>query len=230
MTLIVCLKAQDCVVFAADSLTTVTKYDSGKTEALDCNTVKLHSITNRAVMGGCGMSRIQGEYWSSLITRFSPAAPNGDFVGLTGEFRTFVDEQLKCISNDPGARAGGNTFLLAGFEAGAGGMIVSKVTRTLVGKTCDVETIVSDASSPHYIEFIGDISPISEYLSQVEENYVPSMDRGDAENFAFNAIVNGITAARAQEIATIGGHTVVVATVDQNAVTISEHASGIACP
>lgn len=230
MTLIVCLKAKDCVVFAADSLTTKKKYGTDEIVEVSSETIKSHDIQNRAVAAGCGMSRIQGRYWSDIIAGFSPEASEGDFLALTRDFREFVNREMTVLGPDPSARQGGNTFLLAGFDGTQGGMVVSEVIRNTIDKQFQAERVISSASSPSYIEFIGDKDKISEYIEVCKSKYVPGMERDEAEEFAIDAIISGISAAKGHGVTSIGGDFVLVATVDQTSVTISRRGTNTSCP
>lgn len=64
MTLIVCLKAKDCIVIAADSLTSLGK------NIVSCTTEKLHQVATDAVTVSCGLSRVQGIGWQANLADF----------------------------------------------------------------------------------------------------------------------------------------------------------------
>ncbi len=61
MTLIVCLRAQGCVVFAADSLT------SFGGQVRNCNTVKVHNLWGHALVAGCGWAGTAQRTWHDVF-------------------------------------------------------------------------------------------------------------------------------------------------------------------
>lgn len=230
MTLIVCLKAQDCIVFAADSITTVQKNGADSVEVVSCDTRKLHSLSGLAIAAGAGTARIRGRYWSDRISGFAPSAATIGLADLAQEFKSHLNVQMAEVSNDVGARIGGNTFLIAGFDSSSGGFAVLKTVRGYVHKEFGDLAVVSDAGSSGYIEFIGDTEGLATHIAQVTSAYVPTMDRKQAELFAVKAISDGILAAQAAGLASVGGKNIYVATVDRSGVQSSMHPSGVNCP
>lgn len=62
MTLIVCLKARDSIVVAADSLTTNS---SGHVFSKQTN--KIHKFGQKAATAGCGLARVSGKCWDVIF-------------------------------------------------------------------------------------------------------------------------------------------------------------------
>ncbi len=88
MTLIVCLKALDCVVMAADSLTT-----RGRT-VTSCTTVKLHRIGVEAVTAGCGLSQVMGQDWGTVLSKFPLAASGTPFANVAADLKAFLEAAI----------------------------------------------------------------------------------------------------------------------------------------
>lgn len=112
MTLIVCLKAKDCIVIAADSLTSL----GGK--IVSCTTEKLHQVAADAVTAGCGLSRVLGVGWRAILGGFSAPPPGTAFAAIVSQLQAFLDGIIGQVpKSNLRACRGGNTFLLAGHDA-----------------------------------------------------------------------------------------------------------------
>lgn len=224
MTLIVCLKARDCIVIAADSLTSLGK------KIVSCTTEKLHQVAANAVAVGCGLSRVQGIGWRAILVDF-PAPLNGTAIAATGsQLQAFFDGVIGRVpKGDVGACRGGNTFLLAGHDVANLGMAVIRLTRLGDRRQFEAATMASNESDHDYIEWIGDTTPVSTYIGRKTALYVPNMPQNAAIEFAIAGIIDGITASLAAGNHTIGGEFVSVALVSAGNVTFSRHPTGIPC-
>jgi hypothetical protein len=224
VTLIVCLKAKDCIVMAADSLTSL----GGK--IVSCTTEKLHRVATDAVTASCGLSRVQGAGWRAILANF-PAPPHGTaFAATVSQLQAFLDGIIGQVpKGNVGACQGGNTFLLAGHDVANSGMAVTRLTRLGDRRQFAPATTASNVSSLNYIEWIGDTTAVLTYIASKTALYVPGMPPNAAVNFAVDAIINGITASLAAGNQTIGGEFVSVALVSAGSVTFSRHPTGIPC-
>lgn len=224
MTLIVCLKAKDCIVVAADSLTSI----GGK--IVSCTTEKLHQVATDAVTANCGLSRVQGASWQAILTQF-PAPPSGTAISATiFQLQAFLDGVIGQVpKGNIGACQGGNTFLLAGYDIANSGMAVTKLPRIGDRRQFEATVTVSNAASHNYIEWIGDTTPVSSYIKSRTALYVPDMQQKAAVDFAVTAIIDGITASLAAGNHTIGGEFVSVALVSAGNVNFSHYSTGIPC-
>lgn len=224
MTLVVCLKARDCIVISADSLTSLGG------EIVSCTTEKLHQVGTAAVTVGCGLSRVQGIGWGPLLANFR-APPNDTAIAVTvSQLQAFLNEIVGRVPrSNVGACQGGNTFLLAGHDVANSGMAVARLTRLGDRRQFEAATTVSNASDHNYIEWIGDTMPVSTYIATKTAQYVPDMSQDAAVDFAIKAIIDGIAASLAMGNHTIGGEFVSVALVSASNVTSSRHATGIPC-
>lgn len=208
MTLIVCLKAQNCVVLAADSLTT-----RGGT-VTSCTTAKLHQIGVEAVTAGCGLSRVIGQDWHEMLDAFPQAAAETPFTTLVCHLNAFLESMIARIPRQNfGANRGGNTFLLAAPDHSGVGMAVAQLTRTNIDYSFQAPSTASSASDDRYIDWIGDVDVVAAHRATVEAAYVPGMSEADAIRFAVAAIRDGIVASVAAGNHTIGGDIVSVAVV-----------------
>jgi hypothetical protein len=208
LTLIVCLKAQDCVVLAADSLTT-----RGGT-VTSCTTEKLHRIGVEAVTAGCGLSRVMGQDWSGMLDAFPQAAAETPFTTLASHLNAFLESMIARIPRHHiGANRGGNTFLLAAPNHSGAGMAVARLTRINIDYRFQAPSIASSTSDDRYIDWIGDVDVVAAHRAAVEAAYAPGMSEADAIDFAVAAIRDGIAASVAAGNHTIGGDLVGVAVV-----------------
>ena len=224
VTLIVCLKAENCIVMAADSLTSL----GGK--VVSCTTEKLHRVATDAVTAGCGLSRVQGAGWQAILANF-PTLPLGTaFAATVSDLQAFLDEIIGQVpTSNAGACRGGNTFLLAGHNATNSGMEVAMLTRLGDRRRFEPVTTVSSVSSHNCIKWIGDKASVSTHIVSTCALYVPDMSPNAAVKFAVDAIIGGITASLAVGNHTIGGEFVSVALVLAGRVDISRHPTGIPC-
>jgi hypothetical protein len=224
VTLIVGLKAEDCIVMAADSLTSL----GGK--VVSCTTEKLHLVATDAVTAGCGLSRVQGAGWRAILANFSTPPLGTAFAATVSQLQAFLDGIIGQVPTSyVGACQGGNTFLLAGHDAANSGMAVAKLTRLGDRRQFAPATTASNVSSHNFIEWIGDTTSVSTYIASKTALYVPGMPPNAAVDFAVDAIINGITASIAVGNHTIGGEFVSVALVLAGRVTFSRHPTGIPC-
>lgn len=109
MTLIIAVEAANCMVMAADSLTTV------RDRVVSCDTLKIHQVSVTDVAAGAGASRIQGRYWSENLPVFLDRWAGPGPAQTAPDLKRFLDAEIEQV--DPknfGACAGGNTFLIAG--------------------------------------------------------------------------------------------------------------------
>ncbi|WP_336764003.1 hypothetical protein [Asaia sp. VD9] len=224
MTLIVCLKAEDCIVFAADSL-------SSRGDAIiSCTTQKLHAVAQDAVIASAGCSRVLGRNWQEILADFSQLRSGTDPSITTSELQQFLGKVIGEVPRDiHGACRGGNTFLLAGYGVASPGMVVNKLTRVSDLRYFEPVKTVSDAASDNYIEWIGDTEKVSGYTRAKNALYIPNMAKDVAVNFAIAAINEGIAASLAVGNHTIGGEFVSVALVSAGQVELSRHPASSPC-
>jgi len=224
VTLILCLKARDCIVISADSLTSL----GGK--IVSCTTEKLHQVGTDAVTVSCGLSRVNDKGWGTILADF-PAPPKGTAIAATvSRLQAFLNEIIGRVpKSNVGACQGGNTFLLAGHDVANSGMAVTQLTRLGDRRQFEAATTVSNASDHDYIEWIGDTTPVSTYIASKTALYDPDMPQDAAVEFAIKAIIDGIAASLAAGNHTIGGEFVSVALVSASNVTSSRHPTGIPC-
>lgn len=224
MTLIVCLKAKDCIVIAADSLTS----RGGK--IFSCTTEKLHQVATDAVTAGCGLSRVMGAGWHSILSNFS-TPPSGTGIAVTAlQLQAFLGEVMGQVpKNNIGACQGGNEFLLAGYDVVNSGMATMKLNRIDDQRQFETAAMASDVTNHNFIEWIGDKKPVETYIANMTSRYVPGMSPDAAVKFAIDAIIGGISASLAAGNHTIGGEFVSVALVSAGNVDLSQHSTGIPC-
>lgn len=224
LTLIICLKAQDCVVMAADSLTT-----RGDTTT-SCTTEKLHQVGPESVTAGCGLSQVMGMDWRTLLAKFPPLPTGSAFDDVLTRLHGFLDDAISRIpTNMVGANRGGNTFLLAGHHDPCSGTVVARLTRGNIDRQFQEPMIASDPSNLAYIDWIGDLTAIEAYISNRTSIYKPGMSEDDAVDFAVSAIKDGIRASVQAGNRTIGGEIISVAVVKSGHVTLFHKPSGFAC-
>lgn len=224
VTLIVCLKAIDCIVIAADSLTSIGN------RIVSCTTKKLHKVAPDAVTAGCGLARVHGNNWQQILGCFPVQPSSTVFATTLSNLNSFFDKIIGQVSkSNIGACKGGNTFLLAGYDAANSGMAVGKLTRLGDRRQFEPVTMVSRASNQNYIEWIGDTTAVVDHIEVINALYVPSMEQQVAVDFAIDAIIGGITASQNAGNHTIGGDFVSVALVSNGSVTFSQHPTGIPC-
>ena len=89
MTLIVCLKAKDCIVIASDSLTSL----GGK--IVNCKTQKLHKVAESAVTAGCGLARVLSNDWQTILCRFPTPSPGTAFTKIVSQINSFFNEIIR---------------------------------------------------------------------------------------------------------------------------------------
>jgi Proteasome subunit len=224
LTLIICIKATDYIVMAADRLTTVGQ------RVISCDTQKLHQISSHAITTASGCSMILGRYWSQIIPNFLSLWVGPDFATIVSEFRQSLDSEIAHVpKNNVGACVGGNAFLLAGFDPTTSGMVISRIERFGDARKFSPETIVAPAAQPRYISWIGDTANLKAYIDSKDQTYSPGLSQPQAINFAVDAIVDGIRHARNAGITTIGGDFVYAAVASQAGVSFSRRASGFPC-
>ncbi|MGR0188402.1 hypothetical protein [Azospirillum aestuarii] len=224
MTLIVCLKAKDCIVIAADSLTSLGR------KIVSCTTEKLHNVATDAVTAGCGLSRVQGTGWQAILAGFPAPSPGTAFATTVLQLQAFLEGIIGQVpKGNVGACQGGNTFLLAGHDVVNSDMAVARLTRLWDRRQFEPATMDSHASSHNYIEWIGDTTAVTAYIASKTALYVPDMPPKDAVDFAVGAITGGITASLAAGNHTIGGEFVSVALVSAGSVAFSRYPTGIPC-
>ena len=229
MTLIVCLRAQECVVFAADTLTNV----SGRVQ--NCKTVKVHKLSDRTVVAGCGWAGMPLRKWHDVFKGFKPpAAAGGTLANLSamlGAIKASLDGLVSLPRrNDIGACRGGNTFLAAILDPASGDIAVEKFTRVGDARAFPLSVTASPAVQTNYIEFIGDTHHLQGHIAAVRGSYVAGMSRADAIIFAKDAIKDAIPIARNAEVQSIGGHSIRVLTLSGSGVAFRRFTSGVACP
>lgn len=224
MTLVVALKAKDCIVMAADSLTSL----GGK--VVSCTTEKLYQVAADAVTAGCGLSRVQGAGWQAILPRF-PRPPLGTaFATTVSQLQAFLDTIIgKVPTSNVGACQGGNSFLLAGHDAASSGMAVAMLTRVGDRRQFAPPATASNVSSYNYIDWIGDTASASTYIASKTALYAPGLSPDAAVDFAVDAIINGINASLEVGNHTIGGEFVSVALVLADRVTLSHYPTNIPC-
>ncbi len=209
---------------SADSLTSL----GGK--IVSCTTEKLHQVATDAVTVGCGLSRVQGTSWGTILADF-PAPPNGTAIAVTAsQLQAFLDGIIGRVpKSSVGACRGGNTFLLAGHDVANSGMAVTRLTRLGDRRQFEAGATASNTSDHNYIEWIGDTTPVSTYIASKTAQYDPDMSQDVAVDFAIRAIIDGIAASLAAGNHTIGGEFVSVALVKAGNVTFSRHPTGVPC-
>lgn len=211
MTLIVCLKAQGCIVIAADSLTTSA---SGK--VFKSTTKKIHMIESNAATVGCGLARVKGVYWGDVFKKYTKAPAGTNFTGLTTHLKSFLTSIIQTVPrNNVGACAGGNTFLLAGYDPYSAGMIISEITRHNDNRIFDSFTpIVSCSLAQNYISWHGDTESVGMHIALRTMRYSDKMFTYQAMEFAIDAIRDGIKAhKKLMAKTTIGGEHISVCVV-----------------
>ncbi|MBL7234896.1 hypothetical protein [Komagataeibacter oboediens] len=218
MTLIVCLKARDCFVIAADSLT------SRGQNTLNSATVKLHRVGPNAVVANCGLAMVGGKYWDGILSGFTPSGTGTPLATTSNDLQIFLSGVIGGVpKNNVGACAGGNTFLLAGYDSAASCMGVSKLRRIGDRRVFEERMNYLIPSSCYYVEWLGDTTSIMKYINKKTKCYHADMSQQDAVTFAVNAIRGGITASQAAGKTTIGGDVIQVAIVSDTNVVFSNH-------
>lgn len=218
MTLIVCLKARDCFVIAADSLT------SRGQNTLNSATVKLHQVGPNAVVASCGLARVGGKYWDEILSGFTPSGAGTSLATTSNDLQIFLSGIIGAVpKNNVNACQGGNTFLLAGYDPATSCFGGSKLRR--IGDRRAFEPIINHSIPPsgYYIEWVGDTPSIMKYIEEKNKYYQADMSQKDAVTFAVNAIRGGIAASQAAGKTTIGGDFIQVAIVSDSNVVFSKH-------
>lgn len=224
MTLIVGLKAKDCIVIAADSLTSLGE------KIVNCKTQKLRKVAENAVTAGCGLARVLSNDWQTILRRFPIPSPGTAFTEIASQLNNFFNEIIGEVpKNNFGACQGGNTFLLAGYDAANSDLTLAKLTRLGDNRKFLDPKITSLASNQEYIEWIGDTASIEAYIEMKTALYVADMSQIDAINFAACAIMDGITASQTAGVQTIGGEFVSIALISANGVKFYQYPTEIRC-
>lgn len=224
MTLIVCLKALDCVVMAADSLTT-----RGRT-VTSCTTVKLHRIGVEAVTAGCGLSQVMGQDWGTVLSQFPLAASGTPLANVAADLKAFLEAAIaRFPRNNVGATQGGNEFLLSGHDAAGPGVAVTRLVRKNMDYLFQAPVPASPATAPSFIEWIGDRASVEGHIVSTNARYAPGMTEAVAIDFAVTAIRDGILASIVAGNHTIGGDFVDYAVVRAGSATRSRVPSGVTC-
>lgn len=228
VTLIVCLRAQGCVVFAADSLTSV----NGRVE--NCETIKVHKLSDRGVAAGCGWAGRKLRKWQAVFEEFAPPvgadgtpASSG---ALIGALRTSLDSLVGLPArNEIGACRGGNTFLAATVDPASGDLSIDRIARRNDDREFDQPVPESPAGQSHYIEFIGDTDSLQAHIAGVKAGYAAGIPEAAAVAYATDAIKNAIPIAQNAGVQSIGGDFVRVLVLSSSGVSEAHHSSGAPC-
>lgn len=209
MTLIVCLKADNCIILAADSLTTKTRGG-----VVSRNTKKIHKIAMNAAVAVCGLAKVNNHNWEYHLASYkSSNAPAALISAKNQKLKNFLDSIMsKTNPSNHGACSGGNTFLLAGYDQISRGMFISEITRVGDRRFFESDTpIVSCALATSHISWHGDTNSIATFIAMRTMNYSDKMSKNQALEFALDAIRDGIRAHSKPGIKpTIGGENIFV--------------------
>ncbi|WP_139234140.1 hypothetical protein [Methylobacterium pseudosasicola] len=229
MTLIVCLRAQGCVVFAADSLTNI----NGRVE--NCGTVKVHKLSDEGVVALCGWAGTKKEKWRDVFGKFNPPAPNGGTPASSGSLLAALQATLNGHVSIPdpkmiGACKGGNTVLAATLDPTTGDISIERIGRHNDVRKFDQPMPESPVGQSDYIEFIGDTDSLKAYIAAVRTGYAPGMPEAAAVAYATDAIRNAIPIAQNAGVQSIGGEFIRVVVLSSAGVTETHSSSGVPCP
>ena len=221
------MKAQNCIVFAADSLTSI----SGR--VVTCTATKIHRLSAKAVAAGCGWAGTSTRKWSDVFAEFeAPTEPDGSPVSTT-EIISTLQSSLNGLVDIPRSNVmacqGGNTFLAATCDPATGKLAISRIERDYDARKFENPQLASSGEESSYIEFIGDTTKLERYIAEVKERYVPDTSQDAAISFAQEAIKGAIPIARKASVATIGGSLVRVLVLTKEDVVGAECASGVKC-
>ena len=213
MTIIVCFKATDCVVIAADSRTSIGASVSNN------STQKIHLTGSSLATTSCGLARVNGKPWSCIMPEFVPKKTCP--ADIVDELRDFLDKIIGSVKkNNFGACRGGNKFLAACYDGS--GFSVYKIERCDDDRKFNDKTCISNASSQSFITFLGDTSDLCEFIKSLEIEYLNKINLNpiDAVNFAENCIKEIIKNARKTKTKSIGGNFISICVVMKNSTTL----------
>lgn len=235
MTLIVCLRAQGCIVFAADSLTTYASRHGS------CRAFKLHKLSNHAAVAHCGWAGTQARNWRDVFKAFKPPVPTGGRPAspgsLLGALQVALDGLVNIPRSNVRACAGSNTFLAATLDPSTGDLALECITRHDDDRKFNASVPESPAGQTNYIRFLGDTGSLQAHIATVTATYSAAMaqapagmSEAQAITFARDAIKNAIPIAKQAGIRTIGGDFVRVLTLSTTGVKSRHFKSGVSCP
>ncbi|GGB39812.1 hypothetical protein GCM10011380_31660 [Sphingomonas metalli] len=225
MTLIIAVEAVDCMVLAADSLTTV------RDRVVSCDTVKIHQVSATDVAAGAGASRIQGRYWSEILPGFLERWAGPGPAQIAPHFKRFLDAEIQQVDRrNIGACAGGNTFLIAGLDPSSGRPDIWSVERHGDVRSFLPARPASPQNPTARIWWIGDTQGLQAHVASTASRYSEGMTEDEAVAFAVQAIIDGMASARAAGIRSIGGDYAYWAVATGDGVKLNRKRSGIPCP
>lgn len=213
MTLLVCLKASDCIVMAADSLTTL------KGQVKSTTTIKVHRLDSHAAACGCGLARVNNEDWATIIGR-EKFTRGSEELELENALTKAVDAVDK---SNHGACKGGNVFLVGVYDESTKGFIIHKLTRHNDFRYFEGPENVSPVTDANFIEYLGDTDKILSEINNFKTNYKAGMSQSDAIDFAVSTLRQGRDAALLAGVTTIGGDFIYVAVISKDGVAFSKH-------
>jgi hypothetical protein len=224
VTLIIGVRAADCFVVAADSLTT------GGGGGIKCDTVKVHQVTDSLIAAGAGNARVLGRYWHEILPDFLEASFLAPVSTAVPGLRAFLDSEISQVPrNNIGACSGGNNFLVGGASSVVG-PDVWLIERIADRRAFEQERAEPPAAPATPIWWLGDLQGLEPHMSTTTAAYAANMTESRAVAFAAKAIADGIKAARSIGLRTIGGSYVFVAVAAAAGVTFRWLPSGVPCP
>lgn len=214
MTLIVCLKARDSIVVAADSLTTNS---SGHVFSKQTN--KIHKFGQKAATAGCGLARVSGKCWDVIFHSNHTQVSRTKFSKTVTNLRNFLDSEIQKVPrNHYNACNGGNTFLLAEYNPYVNGFVVSELKRIGDRRAFETPTsILSYSTEPNFITWRGDIKNITTFIKLRSKLYSSKMSTPQAIDFAYKSILGGLKAKPSSK-KTIGGDFITICVVSNKRV------------
>ena len=199
MTIIVCLKASNSVIVAADSRSTKSSAASNKTVLLSGQTRKIHGISSvhSLISASSGLANIGQEPWSQIMNDFKKQMSekyqsNFDINCGVKEIYCFINQATSRAPASAGSCAGGNTFLVAGWDKKSEAPTIWKIERLGDERLFEFPIQISPAANTVFIDWFGDTDNLQEYKKKWTTKYDANMDQDDAMEFAKTCIEDGI--------------------------------------